>query len=177
MTAPEREEVLGISKRKTSPGKGSSVRPWKEGEGCARGRRSLTARWRRRHSKEDLGLLRLFQLKQCVCALLCTKWHRLLQGGHKVSGEVGFLGAMMKDAGLLVPGQSGADTESNAHDYTFLARLVWGLIMYLQPLTAKHLLNLKVLWTTVRWSWGGGGLKKLGFKGTGTEHQSMLCSV
>lgn len=46
-----------------------------------------------------------------------------------MSGEVGILAVMAKDAGLLVPGESGADTESNAHDYTSPTRLVGGLIM------------------------------------------------
>lgn len=45
------------------------------------------------------------------------------QRDPKVPGEVGFLVATARDAGLLVPDWSGADTESNARDHTFLTRL------------------------------------------------------
>lgn len=38
-------------------------------------------------------------------------------------GEAGFLAAMMKDVGLPVAGQSGADPESNTHDFTSVTRV------------------------------------------------------
>lgn len=58
----------------------------------------------------------------CVCNAL---YHVPLtcQGGQKVPGEVEFLATMMNDVGLPVPGQNGADPESNAHDYTSLTRV------------------------------------------------------
>lgn len=107
---------------------GRSGKTLKE-DGSVAGEEEAPQRGEEKSPQEGFCLLRLFSSENTMCCAmsLCQELLKPQWNDH-MPGEVGFLVAIEKDTGLLVPAWSGAETEPRAPGHTGLPRLAWRLV-------------------------------------------------